>query len=274
MSVTWQQWLQRHGLTAVIGGLVIGLLGVVGFETQWGNSLRPSPVVVVGQAAKGSDTSLLPAFALPAADVAFNQTVERPLFVPTRRPTPIVAGVVQPAMKKGQFKLAGTVLNQDLPFAFLVEVSTGKGMRVAKGAEIISTGISVASIDAMRVVLKQGEETEELTLRTAASPPAPIAPPPGAPVAGVPGAAQRPPPAGVVVGAIPTMPGAAAAPAAPVLPIAGGGVAATGPRAGSSVMPGWVQPPTDTAQTAAPATPPDATVGTQRRRRFPNVPQQ
>ncbi len=272
MSVTWQQWLQRHGLTAVIGGLAIGLLGVVGFETQWGSSLRPSPVIVVGQAAKGSDTSLLPAFALPAADVAFNQTVERPLFVPTRRPTPIVAGAVQPAMKKGQFRLAGTVLNQDLPFAFLVEVSTGKGVRVAKGAEIISTGISVASVDAMRVVLKQGEETEELTLRTAASPPAPIAPPPGAPVAGVPGAAQRPPPTGVVVGAIPTMP--AAAPAAPVSPIAGGGVAATGPRAGSSVMPGWVQPPTDTAQTAAPATPPDATVGTQRRRRFPNVPQQ
>lgn len=272
MNVTWQQWLQRHGLTTVIGALVVGLLVVVGFETQWGSSLRPSPVVAVGQAVKGTDTSLLPAFALPAADVAFNQTVERPLFVPTRRPTPVVAGAVQPMMKKGQFKLAGTVLNQDLPFAFLVEVSTGKGMRVAKGAEIISTGISVASIDAMRVVLKQGEETEELTLRTAASPPAPIAPPLGAPVAGVPGAAQRPPPAGVVVSAVPTMPGVAVAPGAPVT---GGGVAtATGPRPGSSVMPGWVQPPTDAAQTAVPATPADATVGTQRRRRFPNVPQQ
>ena len=274
MSVTWQQRLQRYGLTSVIVALVVGLLVVVGFETQWGSSLRPSPVVAVGQAVKGTDTSLLPVFALPAAEVAFNQTVERPLFVPTRRPTPVVAGAVQPMMKKGQFKLAGTVLNQDLPFAFLVEVSTGKGMRVAKGAEIISTGISVASIDAMRVVLKQGDETEELTLRTAASPPAPIAPPPGAPVAGLPGALQRPPPAGVVVSAVPTVPGVAAAPIAPGAPVTGGGIAATGPRPGSSVLPGWVQPPTDAAQTAAPATPADATVGTQRRRRFPNVPQQ
>ncbi|MEQ1519190.1 MAG: hypothetical protein ABL931_22155 [Usitatibacteraceae bacterium] len=262
MSATPRQWLQQHGLTALIGLLVVGLLLVIGYETQWGTSLRPTPVVAAAQAAKAGDTSLTPAFALPPVDPAFKETLERPLFLPTRRPVPVVTGAVQPMMKKGQFRLAGTVVNQDLPYAFLVEIATGKGMRVAKGAEIVSSGISVASIDAVRVVLKQGDETEELSLRTASSPP-PSAAPAAMPGSAVPGVPQRPPPSGVVVGNIPNAPGAP-------LP----GASATTPQPNSSALPGFVQAPPGTTPNAVPANPTDATVGLQRRRRFPNVPQQ
>jgi hypothetical protein len=173
-------------------------------------------------------------------DVGFKDTAERPLFLPARRPVPIVIGAAQPLMKKGQFKLAGTVLNNEVPYVFLVEISSGKGMRVAKGAEIISTGISVSVVDAARVVLKQGDETEELTLRTSASPPAPPAA-----VAAAPGVPQ-PPPSGVVVGAIPSSPAAA-----PTL------------QPGMSVPPGWVQAPRTSVVTPTPPS--------QRRRRIPET---
>lgn len=265
MNTIAQQWLQRHGLTALIGVLVAGLLAVIGYETKWGTSLRPEPVVAVAQAAKAGDTSLLPAFTLPGVDAGFKESADRPLFLPTRRPVPIVTAATLPSMKKGQFRLAGTVVNQDLPYAFLVEIATGKGMRVAKGSEIVSTGISVASIDASRVVLKQGDETEELSLRTASSPP-PSAQPAGATGAQAPGVGQRPPPAGVVVGNIPTAPSAFPAPVP--------NVSATMPQPNSSALPGFVQSPPGGVPNAAPANPADNAVGIQRRRRFPNVPQQ
>ncbi len=258
--------VQRHGLTASIGVLVFGLLAVIGYEIEWGSSLRSVPAPVAGQVAKSGDTSLLPAFGMPALDIGFNETLDRPLFLPTRRPVPTVIGSGQAVMKKGQFRLAGTIINQELPYAFLVEIATGKGIRVAKGTEIISTGISVATIDGNRVVLKQGEETEELTLRTASSPPPPVAPLPGFPGAGP--AGQRPPPPGVVVSGIPTMPGAT--PAGPVP----GGIGATVPLPGTSVLPGFVLSPPGAVPNAAQANPVDSGVTGQRRRRFPNVPPQ
>lgn len=274
MSSSPQQWFQRHGLTMLIGALMLALLGVIGYETNWGSSLRPTPVTAVGQVARSGDTSLLPVFALPAIDTGFKETADRPLFLPTRRPVPILIGAVQPTMKKGQFRLAGTVVNQDLPYAFLVEIATGKGMRVAKGSEIVSTGISVAAVDAVRVVLKQGDETEELTLRTASSPPLPPAALPGFPGAEKPGSTQ-PPPSGVVVSGVPSanpsFPGnRGGAPAAPVP----GGITATVPQPGSSALPGFVQSPAGPAPITAPVNPADTGVGNQRRRRFPNVPQQ
>ena len=132
MNVVAQQLLQRHGLTAVIGALVIGLLAAIGYETGWGSGLRPTPALARSEAAKTADTSLLPTFGLPAIDVAFKETVERPLFLPTRRPVPVATGSTAPAMVKGRFRLAGTVLNQDLPFAFLVAM-LGLYLRVHLG---------------------------------------------------------------------------------------------------------------------------------------------
>ena len=52
MNVVAQQLLQRHGLTAVIGALVIGLLAAIGYETGWGSGLRPAPALARSEAAK------------------------------------------------------------------------------------------------------------------------------------------------------------------------------------------------------------------------------
>ena len=269
MSKLVPQLLRRHGLALLIGALVLALLGVIGLETRWGSNMRPATVLIAGQGAKSGDTSLLPEFGLPAIDAGFKETVDRPLFVPSRRPVPVVIGAVQPVMKKGQFRLAGTVINKDLPYVFLVEVATGKGIRVAKGADIMTTGISVAEVDGARVVLKQGDETEELSLRTASSPPRPAALP-GSPEAAPPGALQRPPPAGVVVSGVPTSPASppVARAGVPVSSVSVGAPANV-PQAGSSVLPGFVQSPE-----AAPGSPTESAVGTQRRRRASSVPQQ
>ncbi|MCY7388664.1 MAG: hypothetical protein LH481_11475 [Burkholderiales bacterium] len=274
MSPSMYQWLQRQGLAVSIGVLVLGLLVVIGVQTRWGTSLRPTTAVVVTQASTSGETSLLPAFGLPAIDAGFKETIDRPLFVPSRRPVPVVIGAGQPVMKKGQFRLAGTVINNDLPYVFLVEIATGKGMRVAKGADIMSSGISVAEVDAARVVLKQGEETEELSLRTGASPTrlaAPAAPPGVAPT----GAMQGPPPAGVVVSGVPTSP-ASPPVARATTPVgsAATGAPATVPQFGSSALPGFVRSTEAGAASAAPVSPGEAAVGTQRRRRPSNVPQQ
>ena len=272
MTSSSRQLFQRHGVAMLIGALVLGLLGVIGVETQWGSSLRSPSILMTGQAAKGGDTSLLPAFGLPAIDAGFKESLDRPLFVPSRRPVPVVIGAGQPVMKKGQFRLAGTVINKDLPYVFLVEIATGKGIRVAKGADIMSSGISVAEIDASRVVLKQGDETEELSLRTASSPPPRSATLPGAPGAPPPGAVQLPPPAGVVVSGVPTFPGnpppARASPSG--VPVPAGAV----PQMGSSTLPGFVQSTEPAAPGAAPASAAEPALVTPRRRRFPNVPQQ
>ena len=272
MTSSSRQMFERHGLALLIGALVLGLLGVIGVETQWGSSLRQPSILMTGQAVKSGDTSLLPAFGLPAIDAGFKETLDRPLFVPSRRPVPVGIGAVQPVMKKGQFRLAGTVINKDLPYVFLVEIATGKGLRVARGADIMSSGISVAEIDTSRVVLKQGGETEELSLRTASSPPPRPSVLPGAPGAPPTGAMQPPPPAGVVVGGIPSF--TASPPAGGAIPPGILAPSATTPQAASSALPGFVQSPQPAAVGAAPASAAEPAVVTPRRRRSPNVPQQ
>jgi len=273
MKSSAQRWFQQNGLTALIVLLALGALAAIGFETRWGTSFSPAPEVLVGKVNKSDDTSLLPAFALPEIDAGFKETVERPLFLPTRRPVPIVTAAALPMMTKGKYRLAGTVVNQEVPVAFLVEIATGKSMRVVMGAEILGSGISVASVDLARVVLKQGDETEELTLRTASSPP-PQALPPGVTGSVAPVPAQRPPPPGVVVSGVPTFnapgpvprqnPPAGAVP--PVNP--------TVVQPGSSALPGFVQSPADAPQNAAPVSPPEPAPGSQRRPRFQRPPQQ
>jgi hypothetical protein len=274
MKLSTQQWFQRNGMTVLIGMLSVSALIAIGLETRWGTSLNPAPEMVLGKVSKSDDTSLLPAFALPPIDAGFKETVERPLFLPTRRPVPVVTGAVQPMMKKGQYRLAGTVVNQELPVAFLVEIATGKSVRVVKGAEIVASGISVSSVDASRVVLKQGDETEELTLRTAASPPPQATLPPGVPPASAPGPAQRPPPSGVVISGVPTF--NAPGPAPRLNPPAAGAPPAgsTLLQPSSSAMPGFVLSPPEAAPNTSPPSAVETPPGNPRRRRIQNTPQQ
>lgn len=190
---------QRYGLTAMLGLAFAGFLGAIGVETNWGQALR-LPLPATTNTPRTTDMlATLPGFSLPSLDTAFKETADRPLFTPTRRPSAFSLAGNVPAMKKGQFRLSGTSVNNDLTVAFLLETATGKTVRITKGKDI--NGITLDTVEANRVILKQGEETEELTLRTAPSPPPPpnVPPPPtpgAAPVA--PGAPASVPPVAVV----------------------------------------------------------------------------
>jgi len=222
-------WVALWGGAAAVLALVIGVEHYLGSE---------EPAAVPRAPAKVADARMLPPFTLAAADQVAPETAERPLFIPTRRPAP-PAATVQPTMRKGQFALTGVTVSSEASFAFLRELSTGKTKSVRKGAEV--NGLRVDAVEPRRVVLRQGEETEDLFLAIQ-SPPKSATPPPGAP--GSPGA----PPNIFAPGGVP-LPGAPGGP----------------PMQGSASQPG-VAPPANPA-----ATPPRAEgPSTGRRRPYMN----
>jgi hypothetical protein len=197
-------WVALWGGAAAALALVIGVEHYLGSEESTAAPRAP---------AKVADAKMLPPFSLASAEQVAPETAERPLFIPTRRPAP-PAATVQPTMRKGQFALTGVTVSSEASFAFLRELSTGKTKSVRKGAEV--NGLRVDAVEPRRVVLRQGEETEDLFLAIQ-SPPKPAAPPPGTP--GAPGAGGAPPnlfaPGGVPLPGAPggpPMPGAAAQP--------------------------------------------------------------
>jgi general secretion pathway protein N len=149
--------------------------------------------------AKVADAKLLPPYALAPEAEAAPETVARPLFVPTRRPSPPAAAVAAATMKKGQFVLTGVTITPEMSFAYLKEVANGKTQTIKRGNAV--NGITVDLVEGRRVVLKQGDEVEELALaiqlpaRTANAPGQPPAQPPA------PGGPMPPP------GAMPMVPG-------------------------------------------------------------------
>jgi hypothetical protein len=174
--------------------------------------------------AKVADAKLLPPFSLPPEAQAAPETTARPLFVPTRRPAPPLAAVAKSTMKRGQFVLTGVTVTPEAAFAFLKEVPGGKTQSVRKGTQV--GGLTVDIVEPRRVVLRQGEETEELALNVqvpsrVVAAPAPSTATPPAPGA-VPAPGGMPPP-----GAKPQIPGFPQ----PTLPGAGAPAAAAAPQA-------------------------------------------
>jgi len=284
----------RYAISATLVVLLIGALALIGWETDWGRAIGGTNDYASANKRAALDTKVLPQFALAPLSPAgsgYRETVERPLFIPTRRPAP-AGNTTQMAMKKGQFRLAGTTVSAQVSVAYLIETSTNKTLRVNKGADV--NGITLESVGANRVVLKQGDETEELFLRTSNSP----KPPPPPPVAAAPG--QNPgqtagQPGGQVPGQAPGVPGnvaqAGQAPAGGPMPsfyppgvnVQGGpppGAAMGAPPMPSGMtnggpqLPGGQNPnmnnPNNPATTPATVDPNNPAV---RRRRFQNLPQ-
>ena len=253
--------LRRYGVTAVLSALLVGVAAVIGYEIDWGQSGSAPVVVPTKVAAQNSEQALLPSYVLPPIDPTYKETVERPLFIPTRRPAPEGTALAAGSMKKGQYKLTGTSINSTMTVAYLVETASGKALRALKGAEVgQGSGIKVDTVEATRVILRQGDETEELTLRTTASPPRPatavVAAPsaPGQPIAQQPFGPGVPPQMG---GLPPT-----AGPVPGMIAVPSGAIAA-----------GAVKPAGE-ASSLSPAAPPvDPNAALQRRRRFQNLPQ-
>lgn len=241
---------ERYALTAVLGTLLTGAAAVVAWETDFGRALFAVDITPPERRAT-LDTNVYPPFQLGGMESTYRETVERPLFVPTRKPAPPALPTTQVVMRKGQFRLAGTLVNNNASYAFLYETAATKTHRIAVGSQV--NGIQVQSVTPTLVVLKQGDDTEELRLVTSASPRVPQAPsgplPPG----------MQPPgqPSGNV-GAPPSMPNMPQ-------PVTAGGMPVPAAQA-ASAPPGTGAPQANNA-TQDPNSP------MVRRRRFQNLPQ-
>ena len=252
---------RRYGVTAALSIILVGVVAVIGYEIDWGQGASAPAVVPTKVAAQNFEQALLPSYSLPPIDPTYKETVERPLFIPTRRPAPEGTALAAGSMKKGQYKLTGTSINSAMTVAYLVETASGKALRALKGAEVgPGSGIKVDTVEATRVILRQGDETEELTLRTATSPSRPA-------TAGV----AAPPALGQQIVQQPFGPG--------VPPQMGGLPPTAGPVPGMSAVPsgaiaaGAVKPAGEASSLSPPTPPVDPNAALQRRRRFQNLPQ-
>ena len=178
------------GVSAVIVALV-AMCAVIGWETGWGARVLAEPEQAAAPAPQPVPLSLLPDYEIEGGIASRRETVERPAFVPTRRPAPAaVQEAPRPKMPRNQFTLTGTAVVDQKQIAFLRETAGGKARTVRAGESI--NGVVVAEVKPDRVKLVMGDETEELTLKVAQGPRQTVQPPaPGAPPVPVPG--QQPP---------------------------------------------------------------------------------
>ena len=141
-------------LTATLWWLLplAALIALVGFETDFGREvhLHAPPTEPVRR--NPSQFHFCPSTRSKAAS-QHTETVNRPLFVPTRRPAPVAVVEVKRKMKRGQFALTGTTVAGERSLAFLKEVNGGKSRTVKMGDTV--NGLLVAEVKPDRVKLTQ-----------------------------------------------------------------------------------------------------------------------
>ena len=207
-------FLRLHPFLSAAALVAAVLLVVIGFETGWGKRLRPALPAVAAKGSAGVDARVLPTVVARAPEQAYPESVERPLFVPSRRPAPAAPPpAAAPAMAKGTLTLQGVTIAGGNRIAMLREKQSGRIHRIEQGKQV--NGMSVATIESDHVVLRLGDESETVPMLvsraggasgTPGAAPPPPAPPPGGPFA-VP-AAPPPgsPPAPVMQGSPPGAP--------------------------------------------------------------------
>jgi hypothetical protein len=158
----------RH--IAFISWLVVdlGLGATIGRQLGWGVRVHPNLPQPEHLTPDAVNVDLPKEYSLAGLSEQFPQTVERPLFVPTRRPPPPPPPPPKPSMHKGQFQLTGVMILPSTSYVMLREVSGGATRRVEKGQTI--NGILVKDVMPERVVLSQYDEIETLVLKVQASP--------------------------------------------------------------------------------------------------------
>lgn len=163
-------------LSIVLAVCVLMLAGLLFWEWEQGKTLerellKMRKIPVTGVPAQ----TVLPEFTLPDATAGFPELVARNLFAVNRRSVaPTVKGGVS-AMKKGQFTLVGVLITPQQRSALLRDVQTNKTEVVALVGVI--RGLTLGEVEPSRVVLRQGAETEELTLNVQTGPKRPGLPP-------------------------------------------------------------------------------------------------
>jgi hypothetical protein len=144
-------------------------LALVAWETDFGRAFRRVPPAEDPVPPRPVVTSLLPEYTIAGGTATRQETVQRTLFNPTRRPAPVLAAdAAKQRMQRGQFALTGTMVIGDKNTAFLRETAGGKSRRVIQGETI--NGLLVADVKPDRVRLALGDESEELVLRVATNP--------------------------------------------------------------------------------------------------------
>ncbi len=153
----------------------LALVALVGIETDWGVQLRKLPAAPQAIEPKPVVPALLPEYQIEGGVASLNETVDRTLFNPTRRPAPPATASAEGEKKvqSGQFVLTGTTLAGDRSIAFLKEVAGGKARTVRKGDKI--NGMLVADVLPDRVRFSRGDESEELLLKVSPGPKATVA---------------------------------------------------------------------------------------------------
>jgi general secretion pathway protein N len=227
-----RSWLQDNPILGVLSALAILLAVVIGVEGEFGASVGSVIRPGAARRAVATDAKLLPPIIAIAPEVAYPETVARPVFSPTRRPAPEAPATAQSTFQKGQFVLQGVIVVGTNRVALLREKSSGRIIRIERGKEV--NGIQVVEIQPETVTLSLGSEQEMLSLSV--QKPAP----------GAPGAAAAPaatPQGGPFASTTP-----AAAPGAPAAPAPGAPQAA----APAAVFPPFARPLPGGAQPNAP----------------------
>jgi len=180
----------------VLFALSLLLAGVLWWEWEKGMELRAEllklrmlPVTPI------APQKVLAEFSLPDMETGFSELLARPIFSVNRRPYTTAAPTDAGAMKKGQFVLVGVIVSPGQRSALLRDAITGKTERIAQSG--VARGMTLNQVLPGRVVLRQGDETEELLLNAQTGPrtaqPSQVAVPPAVPVATTGASAPRPP---------------------------------------------------------------------------------
>lgn len=152
------------------------LLGFIGYTVDWGRRLHALSPPIEFEAAK----YVSPEISIPnkpEPSERYLESVERPLFVFTRRPPPPPPPPVPPStMRKGQFKLSGVSIVGGQKLVFLIENST-KRTRVVREGEKINE-MTVEKVEPGGITLVQGNDQETLGLAVALSTKLPAGGPP------------------------------------------------------------------------------------------------
>lgn len=247
-------WLQRNPLIAALALLAVGLAVVLALEVTL---VEREPSLAPAKRGMATEARLLPPVAAVTPEQAYAETTTRPLFVPTRRPAPVLAAAAPPAFQRGQFTLQGVIVAGGSRTAMLREKSSGRIHRAEAGGEI--NGVKVIQIDPQVVTLGVGDEREvvPLVVQRPGTGTAAAVPPPATAMQGPFG-----PPASAFPARPPNQPQPVPPPGAQ--PLTAGGPAF--PTASGGQVPGAAAPP-GTAQPATAPMSPEELLARRRARR-------
>jgi hypothetical protein len=154
---------RRNGASLALVVLILILCG--GLYLEWQRSLALRTDLLAMRALPATpvpEQKILPEFALPDLASGFTELNSRPVFSQSRRYPPPPSQTAS-AMKKGQFVLVGVMITPKEKAALLRDTQTQKTQTVVMGAGV--RGMTLGDVSVDRVILRLGDESEELPLQ-------------------------------------------------------------------------------------------------------------